>query len=258
VGHVDVAVTLTNDAPLPSQGDPLLNPHSVILTLSTLLAFAALPGCGHGGGGFSYQNVTISVSPHITSIPVNTSVTFTATTTNEPNNPSWDLGSFAYTNVGTPTNGIGPTYTYTAPATPPIYSGAASFNVPGTVTLQASIGTGENGLLTVLSDSQTFVITAPSVTVGLTPQTANVPLNGTLTLTGYAVGNLNSAVTLQVNGIAGGSSSVGTIAHVTNQPADIFAYTAPASMPMSGSTITVTLISQADPTKTASAGLTLQ
>ena len=58
-------------------------------------------------------------------------------------------------------------------------------------------------------DSQTFVITAPSVTAAITPLTATVPLNGTTQFIAYAVGNINNAITVQVNGVAGGSTSTG-------------------------------------------------
>ena len=56
-------------------------------------------------------------------------------------------------------------------------------------------------------DSVTFFITAPSVTVGLSPATASVALGGTQQFIGYAVGNVNNALTWQVNGVTGGSTS---------------------------------------------------
>ena len=49
-----------------------------------------------------------------------------------------------------------------------------------------------------------------------------------------------------------------TIAHTAAQLPGIYLYTAPATMPMSGNTVTITVISQADPSKTASSTITLQ
>ncbi len=100
-----------------------------------------------------------------------------------------------------------------------------------------------------------IVITAASVTTGISPLTASVALNGTQQFNGYAVGNTNNGVTWQVNGVTGGSTAAGTI--TTSSTAGGL-YTAPAAMPMTGKTVTITAISQADPTKTASAVVTLR
>src|SRR4029077_11235345 len=59
----------------------------------------------------------------------------------------------------------------------------------------------------------------------------------------------NTAVTWQVNGIAGGSMSVGTIATAG-------VYTAPATVP-SPATVTVTAVSVADPTRSGAAQVTI-
>jgi hypothetical protein len=61
-----------------------------------------------------------------------------------------------------------------------------------------------------------------------------------------------------VNGVTGGSTSTGTIVLTAILGPGAYLYTAPATMPMSGNTVTVTVISQADPTKTASSVITLQ
>lgn len=228
-----------------------------LLQLAALSSFAALTSCGGSGSSsqYSYQNVNFSVSPQVTSIPVNSTVTFTATTTNEPNVPQWVLVGYLYANLGSPSVALAtPTFVYTAPPTPPIYTDEEPGLTPqGSVTLTASINDGAS--FNDLVSTQTFVITAPSISVGITPATATVPLNGTLQLNGYAVGSINNTVTLQVNGVTGGSTSAGTI---SIQSPGFYIYTAPANMPMTGSTVTITVISQADPTKTATAIVTLQ
>jgi hypothetical protein len=228
--------------------------HSRILFLLIITSTATLTSCG-GGSKYSYQNITISVSPHITSIPVGSTMTFTATVTNAPNTPEWFLSSFAYANVGSPTTQLsGTTFVYTAPPTPPIYSSAGALvNTQGTVTLEAMFP----DLSVNISDTQTFVVTAPSVTVGVSPATASVALNASQQFSAYAVGSLNNALTPQVNGVTGGSTATGIIVPALNQPPGTYTYTAPAAIPMTGDTITITIISQADPTKTASSIITL-
>jgi hypothetical protein len=226
--------------------------HSRLISILTITTTAAFTSCG-GGSKYSYQNITISVSPHITSIPVNTSMTFTATIANAPDTPQWTVADSADGNVGSPTfQQGGATFVYTAPPTPPIYTGLIGAN-QGTVTLEAIFpDLGMN-----ISDNQTFVVTAPSVTVSLSPPTATVALNATQQFTGYAVGSVNNALTWQVNGVTGGSTATGTIAvSPTNLPG-VYVYTAPSAIPMTGNTVTLAVISQADPTKSASATITL-
>jgi hypothetical protein len=66
---------------------------------------------------------------------------------------------------------------------------------------------------------------------------------------------VNRAYTLQVQGVTGGSTAYGTI---TQDSVNAGLYTAPAAMPVTGKTVVVTVVSAADPTKTATATATLQ
>ena len=72
---------------------------------------------------------------------------------------------------------------------------------------------------------------------------------------GDAVGDVNNAILFQVNGVTGGTLAAGTITNATGSQG---MYNAPSVMPMTGSAITITVVSQADPTKTSSATVTLQ
>jgi hypothetical protein len=230
--------------------------HRTVPGILGLASIVFLTACGSASGPlFGNPNITISVAPQIASVRVNGAVTFTNTVTNTSSTPAWTLmdpyvGSTS--NPGSLSTNSGPTTVYTAPATPPIYSPNAYY-ANGTVTLQASV---ISSFTSAAIATQTFVITAPSVTTGITPLTATVPLKGSADFTAYAVGNINNAITVQVNGVTGGSTSTGTI--VLTAAPGLYLYTAPATMPMSGSTVTLTVISQADPTKTASSVITLQ
>jgi hypothetical protein len=227
--------------------------HSLPASLGVLLSLLAATSCGSSGpvSLFGDPNITISVAPQIASVPVNGTVTFTSTVANTSSTPGWYLnGTFGV--AGSLSTYGGTTTVYTAPPAPPIYNDGIDVN--GTVTLTADVAE------TFISDAtatQTFVITAPSVTTGITPLTATVPLNGTAQFTAYAVGNINNAVTVQVNGVTGGSTSAGTIVYEPIQSPMVYLYTAPAAMPMTGNTVTITVISQADPTKTQTAIVTL-
>jgi hypothetical protein len=85
----------------------------------------------------------------------------------------------------------------------------------------------------------------PPVTVSVAPSSANVVLGATQSFTATVSNAANTAVTWSVNSVSGGNSSVGTISASG-------LYTAPQLLP-SPAAVTVTAISQADPTRSASA-----
>jgi hypothetical protein len=195
-----------------------------------------------------------SISPRPVTIPVGGTMVFTGTVSNNLSLPQWSLLDAAEANnpgTLTPVAGSPNEILYTAPSTPPIYTQTPTGLTQGTVTLDVTVTPPPGTSPQISPDAVSFVITAPSVSVALTPPKANVALNSTLQLIGYAVGSVNNALTWQVNGVTGGSMSTGTI----NTSG---LYVAPTSMPMSGNSITITIISQADPTKTASSAITLQ
>src|SRR5216117_2738657 len=85
-----------------------------------------------------------------------------------------------------------------------------------------------------------------SVSVTISPILATVAAGGTQQFTATVQNTSNTAVTWQVNGVTGGNATVGTISSSG-------LYTAPASP----ATVTVTAVSQADTTKSASAQVTI-
>jgi hypothetical protein len=199
---------------------------------------------------------TVTISPQPAFIAAGASETFTATTTNANGTPvMWSANSYGVAPGATGTvTQTGNTVTYTAPSTPPIYNPLVAGDPPqGSVILYAVV-TPDHATTGVAT--ATFVITAPTVTVGISPTAAGVALGGTVAFSGYAVGNLNGAITWQVNGVTGGSMSYGTITQSGTWPYGGL-YTAPAIMPITGPNVTITVISQADPTKTQTAVVTL-
>jgi hypothetical protein len=216
----------------------------LILTLTLTSA-----GCGGTstppGDQYTYKDVTVAVTPNTTSLAVNATQQFTATVTNAPDNVTWATFHGTLDQKGA----------YIAPAVPPVCTQdeittgcLQGYDNVRAIVFYLDPETLASG--TALGYQQ-FIITAPSVTAGITPATATVPLGATQQFTPYAVGNLNLAYTLQVGGVTGGSTSLGTISSTG-------LYTAPTAMPMTGPTVTITVISQADPTKSATATITLQ
>jgi hypothetical protein len=96
---------------------------------------------------------------------------------------------------------------------------------------------------------------APQIAVSISPMSATVPAGGAQEFTATVTGNASESgyVSWSVNGIAGGTPTTGTIAATSSTTA---LYTAPASPP-TPSTVSVTAISVADPTKSATANVTI-
>src|SRR5579864_1246513 len=92
--------------------------------------------------------------------------------------------------------------------------------------------------------------TTPTTSVTLNTTAATVAVGATFTFAATVLtSNTNQSVNWQVNSIAGGNTTVGTIDVNGN-------YTAPSSVPVPN-TVTVTAIAQADATATASATVTI-
>ncbi len=164
------------------------------------------------------------------------------------------ISSFAWTNVTNPVNAIQGANTSTATVVAP---SSGSFTIRLTVMDDA----GRQDTADVVVSAATATSAAPAVaantlscpvpvTVAVSPITASVEASGgQQTFTATVSHTSNTAVTWQVNGIAGGNSTVGTISTSG-------AYVAPGTIP-SPPTVTVTAVSAADTAKSASSQVTV-
>jgi len=89
-----------------------------------------------------------------------------------------------------------------------------------------------------------------SITVTVTPTSADVSLGATQQFQAIVTGSADTAVTWEVNGVRGGTAAAGTISASG-------LYTAPAVMP-SPASVTVTAVSQANTQDTGSASVNLK
>ena len=171
-------------------------------------------------------NVQVSISPTSASLAVNTTRQFTATVTGTTNTSvQWSVDGVTGGNstVGTiSTSGL-----YTAPATTGSHTVRATSNADPAKSASASV-------------------TVTTVAVSISPTSVSLAINSTQQFTATVTGTTNTAVTWSVDGVNGGNSTVGTISTSG-------LYTAPGS---TGSH-TVRATSNADPTKSASAAVTV-
>jgi hypothetical protein len=188
------------------------------------LAFAAVlavSGCGGGntgGGGSSAPPATgvVTVYPATASVPADahTQVQFSAFFASQPS------ATFTWSVSGGASNG-------TINASTGLYTPPSSVPSPATVTITATdtTATSENGISTIT------LVAMQGVTVS--PAALAVPAGSSATFSAAAGGNPVTP-TWQVNGIAGGNASIGTITNAG-------VYTAPLTPP-SGGSVTITAV----------------
>lgn len=206
----------------------------ILSSILVTLLMAASVACAGG----SQPEITtppairISVSPAAVTIPAGTSQQFTATVSNTTNHAvTWQVNGVTGgdANVGT-VSSVG---VYTAPLLTP-----APPSVVVTAISQADT-----------SKSGSATVTIPPIDVFVFPQGPVVEVNTTLQFGASVNNHPNQAVAWQVNGIAGGNATVGTISAAG-------LYTAPASV-ADATSITVTAISQQDTSRSGSAAASI-
>lgn len=185
--------------------------------------------------GQAAQGVSVAVSPSSASVAVNAQKQFTATVQNSTNQSvTWGVNGAA---GGSSTAGyINSAGLYTPPPAVPS---------PATVTVQATSVASPSAVGT----SAVTITAAVAVKVTISPASATVRATHTQQFTATVQNSSNTQVTWNVNGVAGGNSTIGTVSSSG-------LYTAPATVP-SPSTVTVTAVSVADTTASASASVTI-
>ena len=120
-------------------------------------------------------------------------------------------------------------------------------------TLSRQLFAVEVALLVVLATT----LSAAQVSVSISPSLVTLATMATQPLTATVTGSTNTAVTWQVNGVTGGSAPNGVVSTTVLGTANEALYLAPSAVP-SPASVSVTAVSQADPTKSATATVTIQ
>lgn len=95
------------------------------------------------------------------------------------------------------------------------------------------------------------------VTITISPTQVTLATLATQSFTATVSGSTNTAVNWEVNSIAGGSSNAGLISTTVLGTSNEGIYLAPSTVP-APATVSVTAVSQADPTKSATAMVTIE
>jgi DNA-binding beta-propeller fold protein YncE len=199
------------------------------------MSIVAAGGCNNGGvENSSAPAITLNITS--TTVSVGGSVQFLASVVNTANDNqlvTWQVNGITGGNatIGT----IDSTGLYIAPPAVPN---------PDAVTITAV-----SQVSTSTTATATVTITS-GISVSVTPATASLGTGETFQFSATVTGTTNQGVTWQVNSITGGDSTLGTISTSG-------IYVAPTTAP-SDVTITITAISQADTTQSASSTVTLE
>ncbi|HEY3269851.1 MAG TPA: right-handed parallel beta-helix repeat-containing protein [Geothrix sp.] len=206
----------------------------------TLVATSVADGTKSASSAITVQapaaTLSVALSPSATTLSTGATTSFSATVTGSTNTAvSWMVDGVANGNatVGVLT-GTGNTVTYTAPTSAGSHTLVATSIADGTKSASAAV----------------TVQVPPSISVTLSPVTTTVAAGSTLSFTASISGTTNTATTWTVDGIAEGSSTVGTLTGTGNSRT----YTAPAVAGIH----TIKATSTADATKSSSATVTVQ
>lgn len=139
--------------------------------------------------------------------------------------------------------------TYTAPSAAP---------TPNTVTVAVTSQADSS------KNAQATLVIQPGISIQVSPLTATLAGTHRVTLTAQVFGTSNASVNWSVNGIAGGNTTFGQICVVGSNPCQPVTsttspqvdYLAPGAIP-SPNPVGATAVSAADPTKSASAQITV-
>jgi protein gp37 len=183
------------------------------------------------------STVSVSVVPASATVPVSLTQQFLATVTGASNtNVTWQVNGVTSGNstLGT----ISAAGLYQAPATPP------SSAITVTAISDANGTTSASAQVTIAASG------APAVTISTTPSGVTVVYTSTTqTFSATVTGETNTAVNWEVNGVASGNATFGTI-DATGL------YSAPAAV-SSPSLVVITAVSQADSTVSGSYPITM-
>ncbi len=216
----------------------LPTPASVTITAAS----AADPSATSSAAVTLQSNLLIDIRPASANVLLQASQTFTASVTG-PGNPDTDAtwmvngqpgGSPA---TGTIASSGGDTAVYTAPATPP---GVAIEVMAASVADPSKMA------------SANVTVTCPEPD-GINPATATLSLGESLGFSAQFCAPAGTAIAWDVNGVAGGNGTYGTIVS-TGQ--DTASYNAPQDIP-AGNPVTIHATTQQTPPRTAAAVVTL-
>jgi hypothetical protein len=210
------------------------------------------------------SSFTLSLSGP-SSVSTGATAQFTATLSPAPNSNPNPAVSWSLSGVGCSGSSCGSvTSAGTAPGPGGATNSFANYTAPAVALTPPSVTLTATSVADPSKRASLAISITQAVSVSLSPSSATRDVNHRLTLSVQVNGTSNSTVTWSVNGIAGGNSSVGQICALASSPCQALTtssapqvdYVAPATLP-TPNPVTVQAVSQADPSKSATAQITV-
>jgi hypothetical protein len=195
------------------------------------------------------KSISVSITPQFSKLETGATRSFTATVSNDAKNEgvTWSVDGDNCTDVvcGTvsaASSASGTAVTYDAPSALP----------PGVIMVTATSAADPTK-----SAAAIVIVTSASLTVSITPSATSVAVEKQITLSASVANNEgNRGVIWRVTGADCGGVSCGKLSSFFSKPGVSITYTAPSNLPNPAS-VTLTAISVADFSKSASVTLTL-
>lgn len=200
------------------------------MLVSCVLVAGNFVACGGGNISSPPPQVSVSISPASANLPTGGSRQFTATVSGSANTAvTWQVNGVTGGDVVTGTITTG-----------------GLFAAPASVTATLTVAVMAVAQADPTKSASASVTITPVIGIVLSPGTVILAASGRQQFTATVTNTLNSAVTWQVNGVPGGNSALGTVSSAG-------LYTAPGS----AIAVTITAVSNADLSKSASASVTV-
>jgi hypothetical protein len=252
-GTVDASGTFTAPGILPS-------PTSVTLTAQSV----ADPSKQVSAAVTITSNFNLQLSAPST-VPAGGSATIVATLTPVPNSNPNTILAWSLSGPGCTGSSCGVlSVVTTQSASGGSVSNSATYTAPGTAPNPNTVTVTVTPQADPSKKAQVTIAIQAGVSVTVSPATSTLAANHRVTLVVQINGTSNTAVSWSVNGIPGGNAVLGQICATGSNPCQIVAsstasqvdYLAPGSIP-SPNPVSAMAVSAADPTKSASAQITV-
>ncbi len=252
-GTVDANGSYTAPQTLPSPANATLTAQSVAdpsKQISAALAITSSFSLQLSAPSSVSAGATATIVATLTPVPGSNPSTTLAWALSGPGCSGSSCGTLTVvTTQSAGANLVADSATYTAPATAP---------TPNTVTVTVTPQADQS------KKAQATIMIEPGVNLSVSPATATLAANHRLTLSVQVNATSNTSVNWSVNGTPGGNATLGQICalgsnpcqSVTSTTASQVDYVAPGAIP-SPNPVSLTAVSAADSTKSASAQITL-
>jgi hypothetical protein len=231
-------------------------PWHLALLLFCFSSLALLSGCG-SSAATKAGDISVTYPSGVTpgQLPVLSTATVTMTPVNDKANlgVDWTLTCGGNAQAGYVTTGCGTLApSHTADGSPATYTAPGSIPAATTVTITARVNSDPSQ-----QSSVTITIVNPLIAVAMSKVPTSLAVGGTASVSAVITNDVNTSGEKWTASCISSSSDCGSFSSTKTLSGVTTTYTAPSAVPQGGSIVTLTATSVGDPTKSASAAVTI-